>query len=251
MPNEVDSAGQQPLSRREQQRIELRRDATEAARRELAAGGIEHLTLAAVAREVGVTPPALYRHFGGGREGLIRAVYDTVTDEFVDVVAAAAACYDESDVSARLHAATRAVLDWSLAHRAEFDLLMGSNYPRIAATELGIPVVLSRQLGGLYGTLFSRLLHDHDLRYPADHEIRPGLLPQLRTYREGMNLDFPLGVVYLMLKCWRQIYGVVCMAVYEHLAFAFAFDDEEELFEDMMVSILGLLGLERSPAYRR
>ncbi|MFI8201590.1 helix-turn-helix domain-containing protein [Streptomyces sp. NPDC085937] len=42
--------------------------------------GIHGLTLAAVARAVGVSPPALYRYFAG-RDGLVRALHGDLTAE--------------------------------------------------------------------------------------------------------------------------------------------------------------------------
>ncbi|MFI6734764.1 TetR/AcrR family transcriptional regulator [Nonomuraea sp. NPDC050451] len=235
------------LTRRERLRAELERDAKAAARRIAAEEGIEGLTLAAVARGVGVTPPALYRYFNG-RAGLVRAIYDDITAEFIDTVARAVRRQDPDDVSAQLHAATQAVLDWSVANKVEFDLLMGAGFPKIADSEEGIPVVIARELGGLFGQLFARLWNEGRLTCPADEEIDPVLASQLRTYRTEVGLEFPIGVVFLMVICWRQIYGLLCMAVYGH--HKFAFEDPQPLFEHMIDDLLGLLGLQRSPNLR-
>lgn len=235
------------LTRRERLRAELEREAKTAARRITAEEGVEGLTVAAVARSVGVTPPALYRYFNG-RAGLVRVLYDDVTAEFMATVAQAVERQDPDDISARLHAATRAALDWSLANKAEFDLLMGAGYAKVAASEEGIPKVISRELGGLFGLLFVRLWREDRLTYPADEQIDPDLARQLRIYREAIGLEVPLGVALLMITCWRQIYGLICMAVYGHLAFSF--EDHLPLFEHMMDRLLGLLGLSRSPNLR-
>ncbi|MGV9309511.1 TetR/AcrR family transcriptional regulator [Nonomuraea sp. NPDC003727] len=235
------------LTRRERMRAELERDAKVVARRIAAEEGVEGLTVAAVARGVGVTPPALYRYFNG-RAGLVRAVYDDVTAEFMDTVARAVQRQDPDDVSAQLHAGTRAVLDWSLANKVEFDLLMGAGFPKVAASEEGIPIVIARELGGLFGRLFAQLWHEGQLTCLADEDIDPVLASQLRTYRTTVGLEFPIGVVLLMVICWRQIYGLLCMAVYGH--HKFAFEDPLPLFEHMMDDLLGLLGLTRSPNLR-
>ncbi|MFI0728345.1 TetR/AcrR family transcriptional regulator [Streptomyces sp. NPDC021225] len=232
------------LTRRERLRVELERDVRAAARRITAAEGIEGLTVAAVARSVGVTSPALYRYFEG-RNGLIRAVYDDVTTEFIQTVDHAVGRQDPDDVSAQLHAATRAVLDWSVANPAEFNLLMGAGYPSAAKTADDIPQVISRELGGVFGRGFTRLWREGRLACPADDELDPALVAQLRTYRKVIGLEVPLGVAFLMLTCWRQIYGMLCLAVYGHLSYAL--DDPVPLFEDMMDRLLGILGLTRSP----
>ncbi|MFD8383984.1 TetR/AcrR family transcriptional regulator [Streptomyces sp. NPDC059679] len=233
------------LTRRERLRAELERDAKAAARRITAAEGVEGLTVAAVARSVGVTSPALYRYFEG-RNGLIRAVYDDVMAEFMQVVAAAVERQDPDDISARLHAATRAVFDWSVGNPAEFNLLMGAAYPMAAAASADdIPHAILRELGGMYGQLFTRLWRERQLAHPSDDEIDPVLARQLRTYREAMGIEVPIGVALLMITCWRQIYGMLCLAVYSHMSYAL--DDPVPLFEDMMDRLLGILGLTRSP----
>ncbi|MFE8950313.1 helix-turn-helix domain-containing protein [Streptomyces sp. NPDC007856] len=55
-------------------REQLIHDAKAAAREIAATEGLDGLTLAEVARRVGVSSPALYRYFGG-RPGLIRALW--------------------------------------------------------------------------------------------------------------------------------------------------------------------------------
>ncbi|MFD8865745.1 TetR/AcrR family transcriptional regulator [Streptomyces sp. NPDC059590] len=233
------------LTRRERLRAELERDVRAAARRITAAEGVEGLTVAAVARGVGVTSPALYRYFEG-RNGLIRAVYDDVMAEFMQVVVEGVERQDPDDISARLHAATRAVFDWSVANPAEFSLLMGAGYAQAAAASADdIPHAILRELGGMYGQLFTRLWREQQLAHPSDEEIDPVLARQLRTYREAMGIEVPIGVALLMITCWRQIYGMLCLAVYSHMSYAL--NDPVPLFEDMMDRLLGILGLTRSP----
>ncbi|MGV4887468.1 TetR/AcrR family transcriptional regulator [Streptomyces viridosporus] len=233
-------------SRRARMRAALEREARDEARRLTAAHGVEGLSLSAVARAVGVSPPALYRYFDG-KKGLVLAVYEDLTDEFVSTVSAAVRREDPEDLGAQLYAAARAVLDWSLGHPAEFDLLMGAGYARLA-TESAVDQVLARELGGLFGDLFTRLWRRGGLDHPADDEIDPALRAQLLTYRRLIGQELPVGVVLLMVTCWRQIYGLLCMSVHHHLAAAFG--DCVPLFEHMIDDLLALLGVERSPAQR-
>ncbi|MFC5803939.1 TetR/AcrR family transcriptional regulator [Streptomyces formicae] len=241
-----DGAGRTP-TRRERLRAELERDARTEARRLTAEHGAEGLSLSAVARAVGVSPPALYRYFDG-RNGLVLAVYQDVTAEFVATVAAAAQCQDPEDLGAQLYAATRAVLDWSVGNPAEFDLLMGAGYSRLAASGGAVDGVLIRELGGLFGLWFSRLWQRGKLEYPADDAIEPALREHLVVYRRLTGQDFPLGVALLMITCWRQIYGLLCMAVNRHLAGTFG--SCLPLFEHMMDDLLTLLGVARGPGQR-
>ncbi|MEU2060989.1 TetR/AcrR family transcriptional regulator [Streptomyces sp. NPDC013455] len=230
------------MSRRERLRAELERDALTAARELIASQGAEALSLSAVARKVGVTPPALYRYFDG-KAGLTLAVYEAVTRDFVTIVAEAAGARDPEDFGGQLYAATRAVLDWSVAHPGEFDLLMGAGYARLVASGSYVDQVLVRELGGLFGRTFVQLWRRGILPHPAEEQLEPRLRAQVAAYRRLMGHDYPVGVAMVMITCWRQIYGLLCMAVYGHLASSF--DDCLPLFENMMDDLLALCGVPR------
>ncbi|MEU1462557.1 TetR/AcrR family transcriptional regulator [Streptomyces sp. NPDC005727] len=231
-----------PASRRERLRAELESEVLAAARKLIASDGIETLSLSAVAREVGVTPPALYRYFEG-KPGLIYAVYEAITRDFVATVAKAAGAMDPEDFGGQLYAATRTVLDWSVANPGEFDLLMGAGYTRLVASGRHVDQVLIRELGGLFGQVFTQLWRRGILAYPSEQELEPRLRSQVAAYGRLMEHDYPAGVAMVMITCWRQIYGLLCMAVYGHLGSSF--DDYHPLFENMMDDLLALCGVPR------
>jgi AcrR family transcriptional regulator len=238
----VEGGSGRPASRRERLRAELEREAVAAARALITADGLDALSLSAVARAVGVTPPALYRYFDG-RQGLLLAVYETVTRDFVATVAEAVDALDPEDFGGQLYTATRTVLEWSVAHPGEFDLLMGAGYAQLAASGHRVDGVLIQELGGLFGRTFVQLWRRGLISHPAEEEIEPRLREQLAVYARLMGHDYPVGVALVMITCWRQIYGLLCMAVYGHLNSAF--DDCAPLFENMMDGLLALCGVPR------
>ncbi|MGJ3558950.1 TetR family transcriptional regulator [Streptomyces sp. INA 01156] len=205
-------------NRRERLRAELLADTHAAAWRIADSEGIQGLTMTAVAREVGVSPPALYRYFEG-RDGLLHALHREAMASLVEHVIEAAERQEPDDVSAQLHMASRAVFDWSVTNKAAFDLLMGSAYPAAARSGHDVPHAVASELGGLFRKPFGRLWESGRLVYPQESGLPP-LRPQLEAYRAAVCPDLPLGVAYLMFTCWRQIYGMTCMAVYHHLGFA-------------------------------
>ncbi|MGW1117419.1 TetR/AcrR family transcriptional regulator [Streptomyces tanashiensis] len=243
----MDGATTTSGTRRERQRAQLMLDTRRAAREIAAVEGIEGLTLAAVARAVGVSPPALYRYFDG-RDGLIQALYGDLTTELISTVSAAVNRQNTDDLSAQLHAASLAVFDWSVANRAAFDLLMGSAYLKASKAGGDVPQTIARELGGTFAVPFGELWQRQVLTYPADDDIAHALRSQLEAYRAQVCPQLPLGVAYVMFTCWRQIYGVMCMAVYGHLDYAFT--DCRALFDDMIVGLLERLGLQASPNLR-
>src|ERR671921_473258 len=74
-----------PVSRRDRVRAETFREIKQTARRVLVDQGVDGLALRAVAREMGLTAPALYRYFAS-REDLVEHVVADLYDELTDVL---------------------------------------------------------------------------------------------------------------------------------------------------------------------
>src|SRR4051794_6234960 len=79
--------GEGPLSRRGEARGGTVRDIKLTARRVLVEQGVDGLALRAVAREMGMTAPGLYRYFDS-REDLVENVVADLYDELTDVLEA-------------------------------------------------------------------------------------------------------------------------------------------------------------------
>lgn len=235
-------------SRRERLRDELRREVLSAARHQLAGQhGLSKLTMAAVAKEVGVTPPALYRHFEN-RQDVIAQLCVLIVEEVLELLGAAVARQVPGDTAAALRASTRASLDWAVRNPAEFDLVIGSGIRAELPDSHDLQRRMAEMVGSHYVPLF-RDLADAGMAHPADDEIDPELADQVRRYRDAVGgHDLPLGVAYLMVTSWRQVYGLQCMAVYGHQEFAF--DDHVALHEDMVSALLVRFGLDPHPTVR-
>src|SRR5688572_7945802 len=78
----------EPVSRRDRLRADTVREIKETARRVLVDQGVDGLALRAVAREMGMSAPALYRYFDS-REDLVEHVVADLYDELVAVLEAA------------------------------------------------------------------------------------------------------------------------------------------------------------------
>ncbi|MFI8526630.1 TetR/AcrR family transcriptional regulator [Promicromonospora sukumoe] len=235
-------------SRRERLRDELHREVLDAARHQLAGQhGLSKLTMAAVAKEVGVTPPALYRHFEN-RQDVVAQLCVLIVEEVLDMLGAAVARQEPGDVAAALVASTRASLDWTVRNPAEFDLVIGSGISSELPESRELQRRMAEMIGGHYVPLF-RELAASGMPYAADDELDPELADQVRRYRDAVGgHDLPLGVAHLMVTSWRQVYGLQCMAVYGHQEFAFG--DHVALHEDLVSSLLVRFGLDPHPTVR-
>ena len=100
------------LTRRERARVETVREIKQTARQVLVEHGPEGLALRAVAREMGMTAPALYRYFDS-REDLIENVVADLYDELTAELERACAAAEPATVGAQLLAASRAFRLWA------------------------------------------------------------------------------------------------------------------------------------------
>ena len=234
-------------SRRARQRVATVTEIKAHARRLLVEQGSSALTLRAIAREMGVTAPALYRYFDG-HEALVEALAGDFYNEVSDSMeaATAAATTDLADpaaaVAVRLIAAATAFRTWSVGHRAEFSLIFGTPIPGVDLGEENSPACIASQRFGLvFATLFLQLWAVRPFAVPEVSELDPRLLPQLDAYRERLGVDLPIPVVYVFLSCWARIYGLVTMEVFGHLTFAL--QDAEPAFATELAQIGRLMGL--------
>ena len=231
-------------SRRDRVRAATTGEIKETARRILVANGPEEVSLRAIAREMGMTAPALYRYFGS-REDLIRHVVGDIFSEIADDIRAAAMEAGQAsggDVTTKLIAACRQFRHWGLTHREEFGLLFGTPLPALEALHKDRIDDCAMEFAGSWITLFLDLWQRHPFPVPSDDQIDPGLLAQLKRYVAGAGADLPAGAALTFLRCWVHLYGMVALEVFEHLHFAL--DDAAPMFEITLSELADLVGLE-------
>ena len=234
----------QAPSRRDRVRAATAGEIKQTARRILVAEGPEAVSLRAIAREMGMTAPALYRYFSS-REDLVRHVCgDIFTEIATDVRAASARAAQEpgGDVTAKLIAACREFRHWALTHREEFGLLFGTPLPGLEALHNDKVDECALDFAGSWITLFLELWQRHPFPVPADDQIEPGLLSQLTRYTNGLGVDLPAGAALTFLRCWVHLYGMVSLEVFGHLHFAL--DDAAPMFEITLGELADLVALE-------
>lgn len=121
-------------TRRERYREETRSEIKAYALRQLADSGHEGLSLNAIAREMGMTGPALYRYFGGRDELVTELVVDAYND-LADAVAAAVDGARRRSPVGRLRALGVAIREWAIAQPHRYLLLFGTPIPGYQAPD--------------------------------------------------------------------------------------------------------------------
>ena len=233
----------QPGTRRERARADTLRDIRTAARAVLVGHGVEGLALRAIAREVGLTAPALYRYFAS-REELVEQVVADLYDELCDVMEAERDTVDPGTPGTRLLVTARAFRGWATTHPAEFGLLFGSAADDVvpgSADGEGPAAAAGRRFGAVFAALFAEVHRRRPFPVPDDDELDPGYREQLRAWCAGLPVPLTPGATSVFLSCWVRLYGMVCMEVFGHLRFALA--DAGPLFEAEMRALGERLGI--------
>jgi len=209
------------------------------ARRLLIEAGPGAVTLRAIAREMGMTAPGLYRYVSS-HEDLMTALITALFDEATDAMETARDAVGAEDVGVRLMEVARAFRRWALSHPAELGLVFGSPLPGFAAPEEGPSDAAAERFCGVFLSLFVELWEQRPFPIRADEEIDPSLLADLRQWNPG-DLSLPGGMLEVFLRCWMRLYGAVTMEGFGQLAWAV--QDAEPLFELELTSLGRLLGM--------
>jgi AcrR family transcriptional regulator len=234
----------QALSRRDRVRAETTEEIKQTARRILVEQGPEAVTLRAIARDMGVTAPALYRYFDSHEE-LVRRVVGDIFGELADEIHAAidaAGAASGGDMGQKMAAACQGFRQWALAHKAEFGLLFAAPLPGVNVEDDDLTEECARRFAATFYALFLELWRKNQFPIPSPEEIDPGLREQLTRYRDGIGADVPIGALLTFLRCWVRLYGIVSMEVFGHLGFAL--DDPAPIFEITLAELASLVGLE-------
>jgi AcrR family transcriptional regulator len=112
------------VGRHERLRQKMRTEILDAASLMLKKGGPEAILLREIARQVGVTPPAIYRYFRG-RDELMSVLREMLMGELCDAIESArdqSAGHESGD---RMAAMARAFRGWALDYPAGFGFVLG------------------------------------------------------------------------------------------------------------------------------
>jgi len=244
-----------PLSRTREgrprrQRAATDRDIRHTARALLVDDGPEAVTLRAIARELGITAPALYRYYGS-RDDLLEHLRADVVADLGDVLEQRIAG-TEADGPARLFAICRGFRQWALTHTNEFTLVFASG-----ATAATSSTAKLQQLSEPFGRLFllaaGDVLLSDDVALPSDDGMPAELRDDLAGYRDVLlavlaeaGTDVPadrltVGTTYLMMQFWARLYGHVTLEVFGNYPIPIAHPDT--LFEALLSDLAREIGL--------
>jgi AcrR family transcriptional regulator len=208
-------------TRRERLRTATVAEIKDLARRLLGSGGPPAISLRAIARDMGMTAPAIYRYFPS-LDALVLELTEDLFDELREAVEAARdACTDGAPLP-RLTEMARAFRRWSIANPAEFGLMFGNPIPGVAKFEESCfhPDHAGARFGAQFLAEVVRLWEAAPFPTPPVEMLETKLAPSLLRYGAQPGPDVPIQVMYAYLSAWTRLYGLVAMEVFGHLRWA-------------------------------
>jgi AcrR family transcriptional regulator len=233
------------LTRRERQRAATLAEIRAEARRLLIDGGEAAVSLRAVARQMGLTPAALYRYVDSHEE-LMRQLSVDIHD---DLIAALETARDETASPAaadRLRAVSRRFRRWALEHPIEFRLVFANPMHAIWEQPCTDLEAAGQRMGKVFAELFGELVSSGQLPVPSVEDVDPALLAAVLSVDEqrlgGGKGELPPTVLVRFVECWTRLYGCVALEVSGQLHWAM--EDTSPMFELTLRECAELLGVD-------
>lgn len=203
-------------SRRERARLATRTEILDTARQQMAQEGASALSLRAIAREMGLTAPALYRYFQN-RDELVTAL---IVEAFTSLGSALVATRDEyatAPRATRLSAMMMTYRTWALAHSQDYALIFGTPIPGYhAPLEITGPPA-SRSLGMLAAEIAQAIDAGEVTPVPEYAHPTPAITRQMTQWRDDYGYTAPLPALHLALVGWTRAHGLVSLELFKQI----------------------------------
>jgi AcrR family transcriptional regulator len=172
--------------------------------------------LSDIAKEMGLTPPALYRYFGG-REELLTALITDSYDELGAYVSASLEALPPEALWERWVAAGQAYRGWAGAAPERFTLILGMPVPGYVADEEGPTTEAAKRAMSQLSGLFAEAQRRGVLGSPLVRTVDDALaVAAAEKHPEDMEV-LPPESFQAMLHAWASLHGFTTLEAYGHL----------------------------------
>lgn len=229
--------------RRERVRADTDAEIRRYARVLLTGYGSDAVTLRAIARELGITAPALYRYYGS-REHLLQRLRDDICSELAEQLDADLHATD-GGFAQKVFTVCRAFRSWALAHPGEFALVFASpTGPDLDGTKDRFAGVFLRIVGPFLA---------EGLEHTGGDEVPESQLPDLAPHQQALAEAFDSegvhvppealhpAAVHFLLRWWVRVYGHVALEAFGK--FPFDLRHADELFDATLRELAREVGL--------
>ena len=186
--------------------------------KQIAETGAATLSLRSIARELGITAPAIYNYFPD-RDALVTAL---IVDAYTSLGESQQASIDKlpvENLEARLAALGLAYREWAITYPQRYQLIFGTPIPNYVAPEaMTMPaaacaiVPLTMTLQGLYSA--------GKLKVERSAPLTPKLKSMLTAWQKSGG-EADLEVLYLTAIIWSSVHGLVMLEIGHHIPSVF------------------------------
>lgn len=190
-----------------------REEIKDTARQLMAEKGTAGLSVRAIARQMGMTAPALY-HYYASLNDLITALIQDAFTQLAETLEATAADPALRTSAERLTAVAHANRHWALAHPIDFQLIYGNpiaNYTQ--ATDVTYPA--ARRSFLVTAGIFAEAIESGEIDLPVGYRDLPLAIEQsLIELTQVDGHDLPLPALYLAATGWAKIHGHIMLELF-------------------------------------
>ncbi|WP_369207118.1 TetR/AcrR family transcriptional regulator [Streptomyces sp. PU-14G] len=227
-------------NRRERLRRATVEEIHTAARGLLVERGSAAVTINAVARQVGMSGPALY-HYYASHDELVGAVTADFFHELATSMERARDAHPDAPVGERILAVCRALRAWACTHPAEFGWIFASPITPSNRQPDSVRHQAGQRFEHVLLDLTVELWRTRPFPVPDPADLAESLREQLAAYSAAIDGRLPPEAAHVFLSCWTRLYGLLCMEVLHQLDFAYS--DLEPVFEECLRDLADALDL--------
>ena len=198
-------------TRRERLRADLIAEIKAVAIAQLEAAGPAGVSLRGIAREVGVSPAALYGYFDS-LDDLFTALIVDAYNDVADAVESAVAAQPPDALGERLWAGIRAYRAWALANPSLFRLLYFSPVPGYEPPDEGEALTAALRV---FVPMLATMLEGYERGLMKPPPSGPHI--DTSKFREYFGLDLTADQLARSTKCWTEFHGFVALEINGHI----------------------------------
>jgi len=197
---------------RRQQIPQLQEAIKETAWRQIAETGAAALSLRSIARELGITAPAIYNYFAD-RDALVTALIVDAYTSLGESQIEAIAVLPEADLKARFKALGLAYREWAITHPQRYQLIFGTPIPNyVAPDDITFPAA-ANAIVPLANTV-QALCSSGQLHAEHLAPMTPALQSMLEAWQKIQPAD--IEVLYMTVVIWSRVHGLVMLEIGHH-----------------------------------
>lgn len=203
--------------------VEAREETTKAikavARQQLGEKGTNGISLRGIARELGMTAPAIYNYFPR-LDDLITALIIDAFNGHADAIDEAIS--EQSTPVNKLRAGLQAYRQWALKYPSDFQLIYGNPIPAYTApSELTTPLA-SRPQAALFRCIAEEQ-ENGNLVIPNEYKKAPASIVDFistwiyDSHAEIRDIPNHMEIFYMMQVGWSRMHGIIMLEIHEHI----------------------------------